>query len=204
MSIYTRVTYTMMGILFITALTSCGGDEGKSGKVKLAIIPEKPIVITADSVDDQDNAIKAPWFSFRASMNNTSTDTVTVVALEVEVTGTDGSGSTVSGKVAFTPSQFNTSIEKADPSGTTITVECKYTYFAQLTAGTVGADFKLYGADPACGDPPIPTFYVANNPKGREGSNNYRYTVKIKPLGWFGPYLLPTDRFERTQTFYTQ
>jgi hypothetical protein len=204
MSIYTRVSYTMMGILFITALSSCGGDEGKSGKVKLSIIPEKPIVITADSVDDNDNIIKAPWFSFRASMNNTSTDTVTVVALEVEVTGTDENGSTVSGKVAFTPSQFNTSIEKPDGSGATVTVDCKYTYFAQLAAGTTASDLKLYGADPDCGDPPVPTFYVGNNPKGREGSNNYRYTVKMKPLGWFGSYLLPTDRFERTQTFYTQ
>jgi hypothetical protein len=202
MSIYTRVFYPMTGILFIAALTSCGGDKSKSEKAKLSIIPEKPIVITGDAVDDNDTAIKAPWFSFRASMTNESAYTVTIVALEVEVTGQNESGSSVTSTVAFTPSQFNSSFEKPDGNGATVTIECKYKYFAELAPGT-GGGFRLMGAVSDCGTP-IPTFYVGNNPKGREGSNNYRYTLRLKPLGWFGTYLLPTDRYERTQTFYTQ
>lgn len=203
MSIYTRVFHIMMGILFIAATTSCGSNSSKSEKAKMSILPEKPIVITADTVDGDDNTITAPWFSFRASMSNSGTDQVTIVALEVEVTGTSESGTPTTGTVSFSPSEFNGSIEIADPSGqTTITVECKFWYFAEVGAGQT-KDFKLYGADSRCGTP-TPVFFVGSNPKGPKNSPNYRYTLRMKPLGWFGTFALPTDRYERTQTFYTQ
>lgn len=202
MSIYTRVMHILMGTLSALALTSCGNDSSKSDKAKLSILPSKPIVITADTVDMNDEQIKGPWFSFRASMSNMSTDIVTIVALEIEVTGLSKSGMPTTSTVSFTPAEFNDSIEVSDGAGGTTTVECKFLYFAQLDPST-SADFKLGGAATACGTP-TPLFYIGNNPPGPEGSTTFRYTLKMKPLGWFGTYALPTDRYQRTQTFYTQ
>jgi hypothetical protein len=44
-------------------------------------------------------------------------------------------------------------------------------------------------------------FYLGGNPTDVQ---SYNYSVKLKPVGWFGEYDQPTDRFEKTLTFHTQ
>lgn len=203
MSIYTRVLHIMMGILFIAGLASCGGDTSKSGKAKMSILPEKPVVITAD-VEQDGKKYSGPWFNFRGSMFNGSTDTITVVALEIEVTGMGSSGNPTTSKVAFSPGQFNQDVVYLPMGATTpITVACKYTHFAQLNAGD-DSQFELLGAPETVCAGYGPVFIIGGNPKGPPGNTNFRYTLKIKPVGWFGTYDTPTDRFMRQQTFYTQ
>jgi hypothetical protein len=77
----------------------------------------------------------------------------------------------------------------------------------------VGDDkpLQLDGARSACYDtnadgtlaPRYPSFYVGGNPKGPNGTN-FRYRIKLKPLGWFGSLFAPTDRFEKFKYFQTQ
>lgn len=202
MSIYTRVFNIMIAVLLFSTLTSCGNNNSKSDKAKISIIPGKPIVITADTKIG-DKEIPAPWFNFRASMSNNSDTTVTIIALELEITGVGKTGTTTTGKAGFVATDFNETIQYLAPGATApVNVECKYRYFAQLDPST-SSELKLMGAASVCGTP-TPVFYIGNNPTGPDNAPNYRYTVKIKPLGWFGTYDLPTDRFEKTQTFYTQ
>ena len=55
--------------------------------VAVMVLPNKPIVITADTTDSNGHVVKGPWFSFRTGMINHSQQPVTVVAMKVEVSG---------------------------------------------------------------------------------------------------------------------
>ncbi len=196
MSIYTRVLYIIMSVFFIVGLTSCGGDKPKSEKAKLTLIPSKPIVITADVTED-DKVIAAPWFKFLATLSNPTDEMITIVALQVDITGLNSSGTPQTTTVAFSPGSFNDTVLV----GTTV-IECKYNHFAQIAAGD-SAQLRLLGADSACGTP-LANFAVGGNPKGPPGNTSFRYTLKVKPLGWFGGLITPTNRFDKVSTFYTQ
>lgn len=195
MSIYTRVFHILLGILSATALVSCGGDKDKSDKTKISLIPEKPIVITAD-IEQDGSTVAAPWFKFYATITNPTAEPITIVALEVEVTGLNSSGSSTTNKVAFAASSYNRTISV----GTT-TYDCDYPSFGTIAANS-SAQLQLSGSSPCPSG--IVGFTVPSNPKPPTGSENYRYTVKVKPLGWFGELTSPTDRYEKKQTFYTQ
>lgn len=207
MSIYTRVSYIVMGILFIALLNSCGNDKSKSEKAKLALIPGKPIVFTADLTEGE-KTYTAPWFKFDATITNDSDEVITVLGIQIDIVSYGTSANTTKVTKSFTAGSFNFTIKSGDEQ-----IPCDFSHFAEVQPHTT-TKLKLLGAvNPICyKDLSDPTktiewpahFTVDGIPKPPEGSSNYRYTLKIKPLGWFGAFDNPSDRFEKTQTFYTQ
>lgn len=95
--------FFLLGLLTSVFILSSCGDEGKSSKVKVTIIPNSPIVFTGDITlpipgSTETETIAGPWFRFRYKVDNTTeSDTVTIVGIEAEVTDSDGNkGNTTS------------------------------------------------------------------------------------------------------------
>lgn len=82
----------LASIAFLSmALTSCGGDEGLSGKVEFDALPDNPLVINADltiGAGDDAKKILKPWFEGRFKFVNNSGKTLVVVTLIYKVTST--------------------------------------------------------------------------------------------------------------------
>ncbi|HMN69809.1 MAG TPA: hypothetical protein PKC28_14795 [Bdellovibrionales bacterium] len=197
-------------VLVFMALTlvQCGKDESESEKAKFQIIPAEPIVITADIVSDG-QVISAPWFEFRVKIKNETKDKFTIVAMQATVTGLDSSDNMIPVKYATAPSSFNFTL-KDD-------VTCEFSHFGTFEVDTdpdsTGQVMTLEGAKSICydvngdGTPETkytPTFRIPSNPPGGATGDNFRYTVELKPLGWYGDRNTPTDRFEKSLMFYTQ
>lgn len=199
-------------LMAISGIVQCGGKSTKSSQVEIVLSPENPVVITSDadiSNGGKSTEIKAPWFKFRVKIDNQADEPVTVVALHVEVTGMDESGMMTTVKKDFDPGSFNYSLLDA---------ACSYGDFGEFdrrgdSAGTGGYYNKtaLYisTGDSRCigggtGASAGVFFYFDGAPKPPSGSSNYRYSLKIQPLGWFGTRLEPTDRFDGFATGNTQ
>jgi hypothetical protein len=187
-----RFAHVAICALFLASLAQCAKKKSKSDGAEFGILPEKPIVILGDTKDSSGNDIKGPWFNFRVNMMNGTEDIVTIVALVLEVYAQDSSGQIVKADVAFTPAAFDFTLSEDK--------ECKFSTFGTWTVGEKKG-FLLENSDPTCTR--IPVFYIGNNPSGISGKN-YRYRVKVKPMGWFGTYDDPTDRFDKSFSFYTQ
>lgn len=186
--------YSIICSLFFALMaTGCGGDKSKSDLAKVNITPEKPIVITGDTVDDSGTSITSPWFEFRVAMSNGSNQPITIVAITAEVYGQTSAGMTEKKEVAFTPSQFNFQLNE--------TTQCKYTSFGTWDAGAAMTGLTLQNGVAACKR--TPRFLIGGNTKGVSGSN-YRYRVKIRPVGWFGTESDAIDRFDKYVTVFTQ
>ena len=192
MSTGARVYNILIALLFLAVFANCGGEKAKSDLAELEIIPEKPIVITGDTVDDDDNKIKAPWFEFRMRLTNGSAEKITVVAVTAEVFAQDSTGQTDVKEVSWTPAEFNFQLNED--------TECKFSSFGTWDAGE-GKALSLRNGNSLCSRQP--KFLVGDNKKGVSG-RNFRYRVRAKPLGWFGTEDQADDRFEKSLTFFTQ
>lgn len=190
-------------LMAVSGLVHCGGQASKSSEVEISLSPENPVVITSDlnlSIGGSEQKIKGPWFKFAVRINNQAEDPVTIVALHVEVTGVDESGIMTTVKKDFDPGFLNY---------TTTTFVCQYSDFGEFDrrgdkAGTGGYYNKMplyvINSSTMCsgggGTPYGVYFYFDNGPKPPFATSNYRYLVKIQPLGWFGTRLEPKDRFD--------
>lgn len=191
-----------LALFSVAFLAQCKKDSG-SGKVKFEILPKKPIVFTAD-IEINGQTVSAPWFEFRVKAANSSAEkAVTITALKVTVAGVDDSGLLVTNERTFVPSDFDFSLTIGDSS-----IDCNFSHFGELDSGQTWTYLKLLGARSTCysgvdSGTLVPTFYVGSNPSGG-ASKNFNYSVELNPMGWFGSFDEPEDRFDGETSFYTQ
>jgi hypothetical protein len=204
MSIYTRVSTIMIGLLVIPAAVSCsGGGSGKSNSITVTVVPETPIVINANAkIDGKD--FEGPWYSFNVNITNSSDEPLTIVALKLESTQTDSTGLVTKVEHNFIPGDF----DHTEGDGAT-QIQCVFTDFGTIPAGQTQGLILGPVNTPAC-TKIIPTFVAGANKAGRDGKS-FRYRVKIVPIGWFGTAYDPNDptsgatgRFQKTDIFFTE
>lgn len=189
--------------------SGCGNNNKASGAI-FETLPDSPIVITADTKDYAGNTIKAPWFSFRTNATNGTGSVFTLLSLTMKITGIDSTGAVKTTAVGWSPSDFSVSL----PMGLS-SYSCVFLHFG-IYQPNDSKPLALDGDDHYVQDPTspsdpnaklyckrIPLFMVGNNPSG-PGDNAFIYSIIAKPLGWFGDYNNPTDRFETSYTFKTQ
>ncbi len=183
---------TSLILIASTGLVQCGQQKGKTANVTIYPIPAEPIVITAD-VTSGGKKFTAPWFDFTIKMKNGSDQPFVIVAIMASVSITDSSGAIATKDFAGDPGQANFENE---------VIICQYSDFGTFTVGE--EDYiKITHSDTSCPNG-IRVFRVDGLPKPIN-ANNYRYRVKLKPLGYFMDTAgLPDDRFEKEKTFYTQ
>ncbi len=211
-------------VLMITLLPNCGAKK-KSQEIGIAVLPEKPIVITADTKDIFDKEIKAPWFMVRPVISNGSSSTLTVITIKFTTMGLDSSGG---GMIEKTWSGMPSDFRWTRPQGLS-SHSCDFSHFGEFKPGA--ADQTLYlGGDKICqpcdinGDPdpefrdPLllpseptsqgfcinrPRFALGDGPGGPSMSFT-AWNVQIQPIGWFGTFNDPEDRFMKISSFRTQ
>ena len=186
-----RWAYVLVCLGLAGVTSQCSKAKTKSSMASFSVLPTNPIVIDGDSVDAAGNSIKGPWFDFRVNMVNGTGDTVTIVSLMITLYEEDASGNIVTTTVSKNPSDFDSSTDS---------LVCNYFSFGTWTPGQT-QNFQISNANSACTGEPI--FYIGGNSSGSNKSN-FRYRVVVQPLGWFGTYNAPTDRFDTQFTFYTQ
>ncbi len=195
MSTYTRIS-TIMICTFALGLSACGGGGGgKSANTRLRILPEKPIVILGPTKDQAGQDIDGPWFEFGMEVTNNTDETITVKALVAEVTAQDETGQFVTGTATWAATQVSKTVLIAGED-----FSCTYTNFGEIAPLATEALVLDNGVAQCL---TAPRFTVGSNESGVNGSN-FRYRVKVKPLGWFGTDTNPSDRFEKSVTFFTQ
>ncbi len=175
-----------------TGLIQCGNQKSKTANVEIFIVPEIPIVITADVTDGNGKKSTAPWFDFTMRIKNGSEQAFVVVAIVGEITITDSNGSTNTKTYAGDPGLFNYSND---------TIECTYGTFGRWEVGEESY-IAVAHANASCPNRTA-AFRVDSLPKPLGAS--YRYRVKVQPVGYFiDDDDLPADRFEKFHFFYTQ
>lgn len=185
-------------LLICLNILSCGGEASKSEQTSIEVLPESPIVITADI---KDPSITAPWFRFQVKVTNTSDQPLTIVSLEVKVQAYIN-GTNQEKTSATDPSEFN--VDGATPQDS-----CEYSSFGVIQPGETSFLVPtLYGDPtnpPTCGIDRL-TFYSQSNPKDPSSNTGTppRYRVTVRPIGWFGTEDNPTDRYTKTFQFSTQ
>ena len=178
-------------------LLQCGGKKARSyAAAEFEVLPKEPIVILGKTKDDKDNDIEGPWFGFRLKVSNSdSEEAITIVAVSLDIMVP---GETSPRNVTFAASDFNRTVAlDADTS-----VECKYFYFDSIPSKTKDQILSLGGSDPVCGGK-VPYFLVGNLGLKDVGAT-YRFTVRARPMGWFGDGNNPTDRFDMKFSFATK
>ena len=201
----------LLSLVTMALLISTCGSKSKSDQVNVYVIPNQPVVITADYNDGNGNTWKAPWFSFHLEIQNNSNDYVTIMAIQVAVTATTSTGTVLTPTVVqISPSNSNMSITCGTNSVTLSyisfgTVAPGSTAYAQLIYNNSGTGTPIATLCPGL-NPNIanPTIFVANNPGASQQVTSYNYQVAISPIGWFGQLNSPNDRFTKTITISTQ
>lgn len=186
------VRFAAAAFLFVT-LAQCSNKKTKSDLVEITVVPDEPIVIKGDTKDANGNTVKGPWFQYRLHVKNSSTQPVTIIALSLTFYEQDSSGQTTNASGSASASDFN--FDTKDE-------RCEFTSFGSYAAGD---DIPLYLDGSALTDCQgfTPVFYTGGHNSGI-GGKNFRYRVVVEPLGWFGTYADPTDRFDKEFTFYTR
>lgn len=176
-------------------LISCGGKSGKSNKIEVKAIPEKPIVITGDTVANGKDC-SAPWFAYDVRIKNGADAKLRIVAIQAEVTGTSEGGTPTTTTVTWSPSDFDGNHLGIDSP------TCTYETFGTWDPDQ-DKEIELTGAYSLC-PTGITDLFVCDNPTGPQGKS-FRYRVKLKPLGYFlDEDDIPSDRFEKFKMFFTQ
>lgn len=193
--------------ILISALSSlaiqCGANKSESQKVEFAVVPGSPIVFSANgsyTVGGVKVTLGAPWYGFQVRVFNKSAQKVKIIAVKVETSIALVTGTT-SNSTEYNPGKFDYSIPDTS-------ITCAFDDFGVYNAD-MGSETAMYltraSTSPAlnCGTEPIPLFYVTGAPA--DPNKNYRYRVKVTPLGFFiNGAGEPEDRFETDFTFTTQ
>lgn len=187
----------LLAILSVLTLSQCGKQNTKSGKVDIKITPEIPIVITGDVGGLHPKT--QPWFDFSVELTNNSDYTFKIVAVKAEIVLLDGSGSSM--EATWAPSEYDFSND---------VYTCSYVDFGTWRAG----ESKTMYLTNQTGASQCPTtnatttvnaLFTADNLPKAANPNNFRYRVKLKPLGYFiNDAGDPDDRFERYKSFFTK
>ena len=178
--------------------------------VDMQIIPDRPIVITADYTDSNQIVWKAPWFSYHVEVANHSNKPVTLMAFEVTTTAKKTDGTTVvKGPQTISPSTYNYTVTCG-----TASAEASFVSFGTIPPRSTQYITLTYDAGNStpigqiCGnafDPNIsnPMIIVPGNPDmTNDHAASYRYSVQIQVVGWYGTLnnieIRPSSRFEKT------
>ena len=185
--------------------TQCG-SKSKAANVSIDIAPDVPIVITGD-LKIGTRTVKAPWFSFQATLTNDSNETVSIMAIEMNITAVSTTGSFMTSQVTVTPTDFTTSFPCTNLTDTTL--QLTFTDFGEYLPGESKLLYVQYrGADASTctgSDTPFNVkFYIGGNPSLASGAADYSYSVQATVIGWFGGVSTPTDRFSKDLYFSTQ
>lgn len=192
-------------VLLFTSLAvlGCSQAKSKSQEVDVEVIPNKPIVFTANaSVPTEgggSRTINAPWVKFNVKIKNASDSPILVIGLKAKASiGTTNGGGQSTGDASFDPSGFNYTDTSVDPA-----ISCSYNDFGDFAAGSDAAYLNLFpteGTDGGCSKFTV-DFYFSGMPAG----SSYRYKLEVTPLGYFiNSDNEPSDRFERSEIVRTQ
>ncbi|MGZ3722792.1 MAG: hypothetical protein ACXVA9_07690 [Bdellovibrionales bacterium] len=198
MRLHHRNISKVLFILLALTLSQCA-KKTKSQDVVITVTPNQPIVFTSDKTIDVGGSavtVKAPWFDFSVHIENKSDSAVTIIGVHIEVTGTNESNQSQTVMGDFNPSDNDVTLND---------VVCKYGYFGTFEkSGVPGNSGNLHITSSTTGCiSGTAIFTSANNPKP-SSTNLIRYSVVIKPIGYFGSAGTPTDRFDNSATIYTQ
>jgi hypothetical protein len=196
-----------MKTAMVSLLLVLGFNMAHAGTVDISTSPTTPIVFTNDfSTTDPDGnttVVKGPWFSMTVNINNHDADILTIIGLHVEVTGADASGNPVTVVQDILPSQFNYS---------TTNVTCNYADFGSFDpngtpTGPVFNNTGLFSmptsnSSTSCYRGTL-TFFISGNP-AVQNTSLIEYSVKIRPIGYFGAATSPKSRFDDFITIKTQ
>lgn len=191
-------------ILLLTA--QCGG-KSKSSDVKISVSPTNPIVFLNDfsytGPSGNTVMIKGPYFQYTVQIENNSDEPLTLIGLHIEVSGTDETGTLSVVPTDYVPAQDNIASDS---------LTCIYADYGQFQkkgdtpdTGDHGYSYSMYenpNGPPECPKGPV-TFFAPGNPKPASTST-IRYSVVVKPIGYFGKRGAPTDRFTGQATIFTQ
>lgn len=198
----------MLFLIVVIAQVSCSGDSGVSD-VKFRVVPNNPIVITGD-ITIGSKVVKAPWFSFRVQVKNGSSKPVTLVAILNSLSIINDFGAEKTSEATFAPSVLNFS-RTISVAGEDVTCNYEFNTFETLAPNATDfVELSVSASEVAgtTGCNPVTissiTFYSDGNPGAAESVSSYSYNVIMKPLGWFGTYADPEDRFEKQEFFSTQ
>jgi hypothetical protein len=174
-------------VLALASLIQCGGKKSSSSSdVKLEVIPEKPIVITANTTVNG-NAVPAPWVKFSVNLTNNSDKPLTIVAVTAKI---------------YAPSTQDATDWAEDPASqasSTDTNDCTYSTYGTWDPKESKA-LELPGVT-AC--KVSPHFFYVGGLKKPTGAS-YRYKIVFTPIGWYGTEAVPTDRLDIQVSFTTQ
>ena len=193
-NIQLNLIYILTLLSLILTASSCG-KKSKSEGAEFEVLPTTPIVIIGDTVSGSGTKVPGPWFNFRLKISNKTDEPITITALALKIYAEDDTGKKITSNANFSPADFDFE------TGGTTSVKCTFGNFGTFAAGETDTSFYLYNSNPAC--TAIPLFLVGNGQKGANGKN-FRYTVEVTPVGWFGTYDSPKDRFDTKFNFYTQ
>lgn len=160
-----------------TSLIQCSNDS-ESDKVKITVVPEKPVVIDAPfsyyepplTTDGEPILVEvaAPWFIFRYSVFNGSSMQVTLQTIKFTATSTGDDGVVNTFEANLDPNELDS-------------------YYINTVA--VGASTNA-----------TTTGWVID---GLPESRNLVYRIKGEMIGWFGPPESPVKSFRQTFDFTT-
>ncbi|MBX3021501.1 MAG: hypothetical protein KF799_07480 [Bdellovibrionales bacterium] len=184
-------------IVLAALLAQCGGKKSRSAEASTwAVLPNEPIVILGPTKDSTGADVQGPWFAFRLQMSNSDTETITIMAIDLTITGTDPAGGITTKSITFTPTMFDHSYTDND-----VEKQCKYYSFGEIPAGGANIDLSLPTADVNC---TLQPYFVVGDLGRKDVGSSYRYRVKARPLGWFGPFANPKDRYDMSFDFNTK
>ena len=189
----------LLSFLFAMPLSVFAGPE----KVHIDVVPDLPVVITADYTDANSTVWKAPWFGYHLMVHNNSSQPVTIVNLHAKVTATDGTH--FIHHVQSVPSIYNFNLVCGSNS-----VPVVYSSFGTIAPGA--SSYLQLTIDPShdpvsqiCPgvDPNVPNPMIIV-PDNSSVGPTYNYSVLLKVVGWFGTLNSPSAKFEKIVTFKTQ
>lgn len=207
---YLRALRTIgLSALLIFGAAQCS-NKGKSSQIDLEVTPDQPIVITGD-FKVGDRTISSPWFRFKVKVTNNSDEDVTIIAINMIVDAFSTTGQMIEKKTVLVPSDDNTTVDcSAD-----ITWSVEYDNFGVILPGQSRYLYlKPSDSSPAPGVgvctvagetiDPVWLYFGGAPDKDHDGTSSYAYRVTLDPVGWFGDFENPTDRFEKSIYFSTQ
>lgn len=173
-------------LAFITLVCAQCSDEGKVGKVKIRVVPERPVVIESDFSytdtngttipdDDKDVDVTGPWFQFRPEFTNDSDETIVIQNIKVTITAMGIDGKPIEGTAEL-------KLDEADIPDRS--------YLAELAPGET---WDLNSADPLAQF----TWYISSLPD-RTKARSFIYRLKFEAEGWFGDLSTPTKSLRKS------
>lgn len=155
--------------------------ESDAAKVKLELVPKRPIVIDADFTytddkgtaatdDDEEVTVKGPWFNMSYTATNDTDRTVTIVTLKITAKGYSSAGALVTFTYDLDPGDL-------DPEQSFLMEIGPGASFNGVTSGH--------------------SWFVDGLPDSSQ-VKSFIFSLEIEAVGWFGTSDNPEKSFRRT------